>query len=262
MSFAGGEVITVAESSAGILGAAWHDDEIIFGSFRAGLFRVSADGGEPEALTTLDEGELGHGWPTIIPGRAALVFVTTTSGVQDAELAVLDLVTGEITRLGLAGLDPHYVSTGHLVYAGVDGAVRAVPFDTAALDVTGVPVLLVEGVGIGGGAGADFSVSDTGRLVYALDTSRRVERSLVWVERDGREELLAAPSRRYGVPRISPDGTRILLGDGENDISVWNIADETLTTRSRVAAKGDARGWSPAISRLAVCPDQAARERP
>ena len=40
------------------------------------------------------------------------------------QLAALDLGTGEVTRLDLAGVSPRYVPTGHLVYAALDGSVR------------------------------------------------------------------------------------------------------------------------------------------
>ena len=60
-------------------------------------------------LTTLDteQGETSHGWPFIIPGREAVVFVIYTSA-QDGQLAVLDLATGDVTQLGLAGFSPRY----------------------------------------------------------------------------------------------------------------------------------------------------------
>ena len=78
-------------------------------------------------------------WPFIIPGRQAVVFAISAGTPRtDGQLAVLDLNTSEVTRLGLAGVSPHYVSTGHLVYAAEDGSVRAVPFDATSLAVTGV----------------------------------------------------------------------------------------------------------------------------
>ena len=43
----------------------------------------------------------------------------------------------DVTRLGLAGISPHYVSTGDLVYAAEDGSVRTVSFDATSLEVTG-----------------------------------------------------------------------------------------------------------------------------
>ena len=82
VSILGGPPVTLTESSGAIRGATWGtDDQIIFGTGGAGLFRVSGGGGEPETLTTLDteQGESSHRWPFIIPGREAVVFVTATA---------------------------------------------------------------------------------------------------------------------------------------------------------------------------------------
>jgi serine/threonine-protein kinase len=57
------------------------------------------------------------------------------------------------------------------------------------------------------------------------------QRTLVWVNRDGREEPLTAPQRPYSIPRVSPDGTQVAVDvrDAENDIWVWSLERATLT---------------------------------
>src|SRR5581483_11371524 len=68
---------------------------------------------------------------------------------------------------------------------------------------------------------------------------------LAWVDRSGREEPIAAPSRAYVIPRISPDGTRlaIQIGDQERDIWTWDVARH-VRSGARRAAGLDAR-WAP-----------------
>ena len=213
VSIFGGSPETLTESPSNILGASWGtDDQIIFGTNADGLFRVSAGSGEPEVLTTLDpeQGETTHQWPFIIPGREAVVFVISAgrgfdTGLTTGQLAVLDLNTDEVTRLGLAGVSPHYVSTGHLVYAVEDGSLRAVPFDAGSLEVTGNPVPLVEGVMVKASGAANFSISNDGRLVYASDAGGRTSRTVVWVDRNGREEpLTGLPAADYRSVDVSP----------------------------------------------------------
>ena len=85
------------------------------------------------------------------------------------------------------------------------------------------------------GAG-DYAVAADGTLVYvdAPGTTSSVgfgiDRTLVWVDRAGREEPLAAPPRAYGRPRLSPDGTRIAasIQDQEQDIWMWDLPRVTL----------------------------------
>ena len=265
VSMLGGTPVTLAELPGSALGLSWWpDDQIVFGlsgvigaDVPRGLFRVSADGGQIERLTTVDPeaGENSHGWPFIIPDRDAAVFVISTGAPQNTgQLAVLDLVTGDVTRLGLAGVSPHYVPTGHLVYASEDGAVHGVPFDVATFEVTGSPVLLIDSVAIEGSGAAHFSIADNGRLVYVPGTGGPArQRSLMWVDREGREEPLTAPQRDYVYPRLSPDGTRValdVLPQNERDIWVWNLAAETLSRLTFAAERDTHPVWTPNGERI------------
>ena len=134
-----------------------------------------------------------------------------------SQLAVLDLETGEVAQLGLAGTTPRYVATGHVVYAATDdGSVRAVPFDSERLRVTGSPVALIEGLTVQGPA--EFAVSETGRLVYLTGGGGGGRPSLlVWVDRNGDTMPLVGGETYVGSqPRLSPDGNMLaLIRNGE-----------------------------------------------
>ena len=65
-----------------------------------------------------------------------------------------------------------------------------------------------------------------GTLLYVAGAGTD-DRTLVWVDRDGNEELLDAPLRRYRSPRVSPDGDRIVVQTaqgGAADIHVFDVA--------------------------------------
>jgi len=83
----------------------------------------------------------------------------------------------------------------------------------------------------GTGGAANYSVSQDGRLVYARGAVSAQTRTLVWVDRDGGEESIAAPPRAYASPRISPDGTKLVLNarDQDQDLWVWDFTRKTLT---------------------------------
>ena len=260
VSIFGGPAVTLAESESPIVGASWGlDDQIIFGTPDRGLFRVPGGGGEPEPLTTPDseQDETVYTWPFIMPGREAVVFVIGPGRpLNTGQLAVLDLDTGDVARLNRAGVSPHYVSTGHLVYAAEDGSVRAVPFDADRLDVTGNPVPLIEGVAVKGSGAANFSISDNGRLVYALrGVGGGLDQStLVWVDRDGREEPAVAEPRNFQEFSLSPDGTRVAARvSGTDDSDVW-IFDLIRQTNTRLTFDGDPSvfpTWTPDGTRVA-----------
>ena len=249
----GGLSLAVTESTNPIRGATWgRDDRIVFGTIGDGLFRVSSGGGDLEALTTVDRerGDTGHVHPAFIGDHGAIVFVIQSG--DTSQLGVLDLDSGDVTRLDVQGFSPRYVSTGHLVYATAEGALVASTFDAASLQLTGSPVPLVEGVMVEPRGAANFSVSDEGRLVYVPDLGGdQNPTTLVWVDRAGEAEPLDVPVREYGAygtPRISPDGMRVALDNfsgGSSDIWVWDFAGKTMT-RLTFAPEADIYPhWTP-----------------
>ena len=246
----GGPPVTICELPANLQGASWGaDDTIIFGTASgSGLLRVSAAGGEPEAITTPDT--IRHTWPDILPNGAGVLFTLDSGpGAEDNQIALLDLDTGEHEVIIASGTHPRYAATGHIVY-GVAGTLRAVAFDLGSREVTSDPVPVVEGVAIKASGAASFDLSETGSLVYVSGAAATgVTRTLVWVDRDGREEPIALAPAAYGWARVSPDGTRLVFSIAEPDnTDVW-VSDLTRPgTRSKVTTDPGADAfpvWTP-----------------
>ena len=144
----GGPAVTLCKAAA-LFGASWGDDgTIVFATLRnEGLWRVSAAGGTPVALTTLQPGEYSHRLPHMLPGGHAVIF-TISKGAQlwdDTQIVVRSLDTGKQTVLVTGGSDGRYVSTGHLIYVRL-GTLMAVPFDPVRLAVTGGATGVIDGV--------------------------------------------------------------------------------------------------------------------
>jgi serine/threonine-protein kinase len=74
----------------------------------------------------------------------------------------------------------------------------------------------------------------------------------VWVDRQGREDLIDAPPRAYVNVRLSPDGTRAAVeieGDG-HDIWVWDFARKSLTRVTSDPGTDQSPVWMPDGRRL------------
>ena len=258
VSIAGGPPVSLCRISGAPRGGSWGpDDIIVFATIDSstGLLSVSAGGGEPKVLTKPDtaHGEENHYFPSLLPGgRAVLFTITAPGGTDNAQVAVLDLKTGQRKTLIRGGSQAEYVgastaSTGFLVYAAA-GTLSAVRFDPVRLEVLSAAVPIVEQVMMSGTGAAEFSVSRTGALVYVPGRAANdATRSLAWVNRQGREEPIKAPLRAYHYPRLSPDGTRVALEieDQERDIWSWDLAHETLTRLTFDPAIDGDPIWTP-----------------
>jgi eukaryotic-like serine/threonine-protein kinase len=250
VSVNGGAALTVGDALLSG-GASWGSQGMIaFAPIINGVLQQVPDGGgTPQPLTRFEKGEITHSWPEFLPGGKALLFVAATA-VNNAQVAVQSVGTGERRNLIQGATQPRYALSGHLVYSQ-GGNLMAVPFDSQRLAVTGAAVPVVEGVLQSRVNGeAQYSISGTGSLVYIPGGVQSAQNRLVWVNRNGAEQPLAAPAHAYGSHRISPDGRQIAVSiDGQ--IWLYDLSRETLT---RLTFEGNSNVnpvWTPDGKRIA-----------
>jgi serine/threonine-protein kinase len=235
VSITGGPAIEVTHLDAPLRGATWATDDAMIFATDTGLQRVPAAGGTPVVLTKPDHarGEVRHLWPEVLPGGRAVLFTITAAGGPDAaSIGLLDLQTGTTKIVLRGGSHAEYAASGHLVY-GAAGALRAVPFDLTQRAVQGTAVSVVPRIVMSAFGAANFATANNGSLVYVDARGAGVGRTLVWVDRRGKEEGLGVPLRSYTFPSLSPDGTRLAVGsnDEEADIWTWDVRHGPPLTR-------------------------------
>ena len=262
VSITGGAPVVI--TAEGARAATWAPDgTIIYTRLSGELARVSSDGGVPEALTTLDREnrEKSHRFPSLLPGGEAVLFTHVSADIDsydEASVAVLSLETGERRTLVQGGSYPLYSASGHLVYARA-GAIEAVPFDLAKLEVTGPPVVVLEGVEMDPVSGnAEMAVSRTGDLLYAPGSAFAPSHHVVWVDRKGAKEPLTERSGNFVSARMSPDGRRlaIFMTAANNSIWVYDIARATMA-RLVSGFENVFPVWIPAGDRVTFASDRS-----
>ena len=144
ISVQGGSPVVLCEA-ANDRGGSWGDDNsiILAPHLFGGLIRVPADGGPTQQLTRLQQAEVAHAWPQILPGGKAVLF--TCGLVSASNIQVLSLDTGEIKIVARDGYRGRYLPTGHLAYVH-RSTLFAVPFDLTRLEAQGVPTPLLNDV--------------------------------------------------------------------------------------------------------------------
>jgi Tol biopolymer transport system component len=253
VALTGGPSVPISELTGSVRGAIWgSDDTIIYGTNdpSTGLQRVPAAGGDAQVLTTPDtaKGEVDHLYPDLLPGERAVLFTIKNAGQSDnSQIALLDLESGEYRVLIHGGSYARYSDSGHIVY-GVAGTLRAIAFDPNRLEVTGNPVPVLDGIVTHDSGSASFSLAPNGTVVYMTGGVNDPFFTLVWVDRQGREEPLAADGQLYGQQRISPDGQHLALRVGrgnENDIWVYDL-QRSINSRLTFDPAGDGSPvWTP-----------------
>jgi serine/threonine-protein kinase len=252
--FAGGQLKKIAVtggtaialcSAADPYGASWNADATIVYGTIGGIMKISANGGTPEFLLKAETEALAD--PQILPDGKSLLYTNTS--LQPPRIIMQSYDPAEHREL-LAGRNARYLSTGHIVYAS-GSSLFAVPFNPDRKDVTGGAIPLVEGV-----FGLMYAVSDSGSLIYVPGAADAAEpaRTLVWVDRNGKEEPLAAEPKLYRFPKISPDGKKLALtiaNGADINIYTWDITSKTLTRLTFEAPANVMPVWTPDSKRIA-----------
>jgi Tol biopolymer transport system component len=199
-------------------GGTWNANGVIlFNGYNDGpIMQISASGGEPVALTNIDQSrsENSHRWPQFLPdGRQFLYFVRADNPqVRGVYVSALDRPTEKIRVLGSTAA--RYAPAkdkraGHLLWVRDDHLV-AQPFDPATAQVVGDAVPIASGP-LAAAVGREFfSTSSDGTLLYEKAAGRKVQ--LTWYGRDGKATGVVGPPDTFvGEPRLSPDGKQIAI---------------------------------------------------
>ncbi len=245
----------------GVSGSWSRNGVIVFtGWWGQALFRVSATGGKPEPLTTLDASrqEHTHLWPQFLPDGKHVLFLAAGRQYQNNQIFAISVESKERKPILAADSFVGYWPAsggqpGRLLFVR-RRAVLAQPFDERRLQVAGEPVTVVENVEyVAADALALASVSAAGVLVYQAAAPRRVQ--LTWVDRAGRPLGRAGEPDDLGAFRISPDGKRVAFTRYDPEAArndIW-VLDLVRSFASRVTFDPDnevAPVWSPDGSRL------------
>jgi serine/threonine-protein kinase len=256
VSVKGGQPVVIGEIGSAATGT-WATEGIVFANV-SGLFRLPVEGGPSEQIPIAVGATEQITEPDILPGGRAVLYtvipsrgiVSPIANVDASRVEVVDLETGTGKVLIRGGASARYAASGHLLYRSRE-SLQAVAFDARRLELAGDPTPVVNE------AIVEFAIAGDGTLSY-LSTGRREPRTMVWVDRQGREEPLGTPPRWYLYPRISPDGTRIavdVLGE-DRDIWMWDPRRKTLERFTLDTAGNPLVAWSPDGRRVAFGSDR------
>ena len=247
----GGSAMRVAAVPGGFAeagGIAWSGDGVlVYTTGNGGVWKVSAEGGDPEVVIEIEPGVRDYHDATVAAGQPLIITHYTNSQFS------IDRLDGT-RREVLFGPVPHVIRHaafsrgGHLVYqrVGTNPGVWGVPVEPRTLQQRGEPFLVAAG-------GLRPSVAADGTLVYVTDeTWGRVQ--LSFVDRSG-QKVSDVGDPRAGIrqPALSPSGDRVVMvapsGVGD-DLFVVDVGRGTSSQLTFSGVRGDP-AWDPVGRRIA-----------
>jgi Tol biopolymer transport system component len=254
---AGGAIQNISEAELGNGGTWGPDGSIVFAPGpTSALYKVSAAGGRPVAVTTLDTArhEKSHRYPFFLPdGRHFLYMATDLASARDdppnaIRLASLD---GKLDKLVVQTASNAAYAAGHLLYAR-ENTLVAQPFELGRLETAGdaVPIGRVWHL-------PKFHFQfDAVERVLVLAPPPSTPSTLLWFDRSGQPGgALGAPALFHSSPRLSPDGRKVavdVIDSARDTVDIWiyDVATAVATKFARGSPRDQTPAWSPEGDRV------------
>jgi hypothetical protein len=264
LELSSGQVRTICDAPVG-RGGTWNkDDVIIFSPFsrQAGLYRVTAAGGTPQAVTQPDPSrrETSHRWPMFLPdGKHFLFMAATFSGYKDVDAVFVGSLDSKQTKFIVAAdANPAYAEPGFLLYYR-DKKLLAQPFDAQSLTLKGEPVdLLSEIQYVRQVKKVAFAVSNDGLLLAQGGGPGVVGYSQAkWFDRSGKELGVLDKPGVYGNVAIAPNDVAVAVDRFDlpslNNMDIWAYPSWHESTCAWRIVISSSTGHVTMLRPLAVC---------
>lgn len=223
------KIADLADAQSGY-GATWGPDGTILFSpgERTPIFRVSANGGDATAVTTLDPArkDEAHRWPQFLPDGRHFVFTPWMTGAVTRKIQLASLDGKTSTPLFDA-------ESGTMIAGGYYLYVRDLPlsrimaqaFNPSTFEPEGRPIVVSDdNIDFHWFSGDPKASASAGLLVYT--TGKIVLSQLTWFSRTGRPLGTVGDPDVYYDPAISPDGATLAIERADTErgaTDLWTI---------------------------------------
>jgi eukaryotic-like serine/threonine-protein kinase len=192
-------------------GGAWNKNGVIVFAGWPGLYRVSAEGGEPVALLAPDASkkEICFLFPQFLPdGQHFICMLRTGTSNSGVYLGSLDSKQQSLLLNDVQVA--FYVEPGCLLFQR-GRSLFSQPFDPQKLLLSGKVVSIADNLLVSGRGDAAFGASQAGPLIYRSGPTQAVSQ-FIWLDRDGAPIGYAGDPSTY-LPGfdLSRDGKRIVV---------------------------------------------------
>jgi len=219
------------------------------------LYKVSANGGPAEQVTTLDSTHTAHRFPEFLPDGVHFLYAALPARGPGFDIHIGSTEGGAAELLMNCDGVPRYAEPGWLVYTR-GGRVLAQRFDAARRKLDGAVMKLIDEPSSTNYLGASrLIVSRAGPIAYLPGGLQTTD--LAVFDRAGqRIRTIQAPAGRYSALALSPDERQLAavkeISGTESDLWIIDL-EHGGARRLTSGGKVDGPIWSPDGSRLAYC---------
>jgi Tol biopolymer transport system component len=246
----GGTATSLAPAARGFGGTWASDGGIVYApTLNDGLWRIAAEGGQPQQLTKPDDA--ANGYAHVFPQGLAngeLLFALWGKQFLSAICSPESKAWRELTT-DTGGRIPVYAESGHLLIGDRSADLLATSWRIGDAP-PGRPetVVLHDVYWLPGLDRSWLSLAANGTLAYVPGDPGR--RNLVWVDRAGNVSPLVGEPDQTTIASVSRDGRRVVYNGRE---SLW-VRDLASGTRARIAAeiRTWCGGWLPGDDRVVL----------
>ena len=225
-----------------------------------GIWRVSANGGEPEKLTYINDTleEISHTWPQLLPDSRTLLYTSVgpSGGSIDSKIVIHRLDNKKSKILLNSAVYGRYLSNRNLLYANNDGNIFILPFNMRKSKTSGESKAVLSGVHTATWSGCAFlSVSKTGNLIFLprnsspLNIIEVLDRSGETINKDSIPlETLEMIGFGWTDFKISPSGDYLAFTGrtfGSSDIWILNLNSKEAERVTLESSEEEYPVWSP-----------------
>ncbi len=237
----------------------WNEDGVILFSSAStgGIRRVSAEGGDPSQVTSVEGAPGRHSWPRFLPDGRRFVFFDPDSAPDKHGVYLGSLESKTVNRILKADSVAEFAPPSNLLFIR-ETALYTQAFEPGFMELRGDPVRVVEAVSLDRSNGrAGFSVAGNGVLVFAPGTGVSAGSDLEFrlFDRSGKILGVTAGAWAYRGLDLSPDGKHIAAhrhDDQGGDIWITELDTGSSSRFTFEPSQHNASPiWSPDGGRIA-----------